>query len=87
MRTTHVTFKGREMSHTRTTYQNAFLRNGFFRACGCRAQGPPNAMGFSGNVNGTTKNPGFFYNRFCQCKFGPYMMLFQTRGMCDGLRT
>ena len=26
-------------------------------------------MGFSGSVNGTTKNPGFFYFGFCQCKW------------------
>ena len=29
----------------------------------------PNVMGFSGSVNGTTKNPGFFYFGFCQCKW------------------
>ena len=29
----------------------------------------PNVMGFSGNVNGTTKNPGFLDFGFCQCKW------------------
>ena len=29
----------------------------------------PNAMGFSGSVNGTTKNPGFLDFGFCQCKW------------------
>ena len=26
-------------------------------------------MGFSGSVNGTTKNPGFLDFGFCQCKW------------------
>ena len=30
---------------------------------------PPNVMGFSGSVNGTTKNPGFLDFGFCQCRF------------------
>ena len=29
----------------------------------------PNVMGFSGSVNGTTKNPGFLDFGFCQCKW------------------
>ena len=28
-----------------------------------------NVMGFSGSVNGTTKNPGFLDFGFCQCKW------------------
>ena len=28
-------------------------------------------MGFSGRVNGTTKNPGFLDFGFCQCTNGP----------------
>ena len=29
-------------------------------------------MGFSGSVNGTTKNPGFLDFGFCQCKWAYY---------------
>ena len=29
----------------------------------------PNVMGFSGSINGTTKNPGFLDFGFCQCKW------------------
>ena len=36
---------------------------------------PPNFMGFSGSVNGTTKNPGFLDFGFCQCKCGVVLQL------------
>ena len=53
----------------RTTYQNISMRFGFFRACAFRAKNPECYMGFSGSVNGTTKNPGFLDFGFCQCKW------------------
>ena len=31
-------------------------------------------MGFSGSVNGTTKNPGFLDFGFCQCKWAYYVL-------------
>ena len=55
----------------RTTYQNTSMRFGVFRACAFRAKNP-NVMGFSGSVNGTTKNPGFFFGfRFLPNVNGP----------------
>ena len=65
------TVKGREKSRMRTTYQNTSMRFRFFRACALifRAKMTPNVMGFSGSVNGTTKNPGFLDFGFCQCKW------------------
>ena len=62
------TVKGREKSRMRTTYQNTSMRFGFFRACAFRAKNPE-CYGFSGSVNGTTKNPGFLDFDFCQCKW------------------
>ena len=62
------TVKGREKSRMRTTYQNISMRFGFFRACAFRAKNPE-CYGFSGSVNGTTKNPGFLDFVFCQCKW------------------
>ena len=60
---------GREKSRMRTTYQNTSMRFRFFRACAFRAKNPKCYMGFSGSVNGTTKNPGFLDFGFCQCKW------------------
>ena len=34
-----------------------------------------NFMGFSGSVNGTTKNPGFLDFGFCQCKWAYFWFL------------
>ena len=62
------TVKGREKSRMRTTYQNTSMRFSFF-AHALFVPKTQNAMGFSGSVNGTTKNPGFFYFGFCQCKW------------------
>ena len=53
------TVKGREKSRMRTTYQNTSMRFGFF-AHALFVPKTPNAIGFSGSVNGTTKHPGFF---------------------------
>ena len=55
----------------RTTYQNTSMRFGFF-AHALFVPKTPNAMGFSGSVNGTTKNPGFLDFGFCQCKWAYY---------------
>ena len=57
------TVKGREKSLMRTTEIRVFSRMRF--SC----QKPRMFMGFSGSVNGTTKNPGFLDFGFCQCKW------------------
>ena len=41
----------------------------------------PNVMGFSGSVNGTTKNPGFLDFGFCQCKWAYGKILEQLLGI------
>ena len=62
--------KGREKSRMRTTYQpNQYEIRGFFSRMRSSCQNPRKVMGFSGSVNGTTQNPGFFYLGFCQCKW------------------
>ena len=58
----------------RTTCQNTSMRFGVFRACAFRAKNP-NVMGFSGSVNGTTKNPGFLDFGFANVN-GPIMNIF-----------
>ena len=60
------TVKGREKSRMRTTYQNTSMRFRVF-AHALFVPKNPNVMGFSGSVNGTTKNPGFLDFGFCQC--------------------
>ena len=62
------TVKGREKSRMRTTYQNTSMRFRFFRSCAFLAK-KRKVMGFSGSVNGTTKNPGFLDFGFSQCKW------------------
>ena len=62
------TVKGREKSRMRTTYQKNSMRFRFFRACPFLAK-KTKSYGFSGSVNGTTKNPGFLDFGFCQCKW------------------
>ena len=62
------TVKGREKSRMCTTYQNTNWDSGFF-AHALFVPKTPNVMGFSGSVNGTTKNPGFLDFGFCQCKW------------------
>ena len=62
------TVKGREKSRMRTTYQNTRQRFRFFSLHALFVPKTPNVMGFSGSVNGTTKNPGFLDFVFCQCK-------------------
>ena len=64
------TVKGRQKSRMRTTYQNKVWDSGIFaHALFFVPKDHLNVMGFSGSVNGTTKNPGFFYFGFCQCKW------------------
>ena len=41
----------------------------------------PNVMGFSGSVNGTTKNPGFLDFGFCQCKWA-YCGILEFPNLC-----
>ena len=62
------TVKGREKSRMRTTYKTSVWDSGFF-AHALFVPKTPNVMGFSGSVNGTTKNPGFLDFGFCQCKW------------------
>ena len=69
MRTTRVRSKvERSRSCACTTYQNTSMRFWFF-AHALFVPKTPNVMGFSGSVNGTTKNPGFGDFGFCQCKW------------------
>ena len=65
------TVKGREKSRMRTTYQNTstMYEIRVFSRMRFSCQAPPNVMGFSGSVNGTTKNPGFLDFGFCPCKW------------------
>ena len=63
------TVKGREKSRMRTTYQNTSLWDSGFFAHALFVPKTPNVMGFSGSVNGTTKNPGFLDFVFCQCNW------------------
>ena len=73
-----TTVEGSEKSRMRTTYQKNSMRFGFFRACAFLAK-TRNVMGFSGSVNGATKNPDtarktqvFLYLGLCQCKWALY---------------
>ena len=79
------TVKGREKSRMRTTYQNTRLvwDSGFF-AHALFVPKTPNVMGFSGSVNGTTKNPGFLDFGFCQCKWA--YRWFETLHICEWIR-
>ena len=69
------TVKGREKSRMRTTYQNTSMRFWGFFAHALFVPKTPNVMGFSGSVNGTTKNPGFLDFGFCQCKWASWLNL------------
>ena len=52
-----------------TTYQKKQYEIRVFFAHALFVPKNPNVMGFSGSVNGTTKNPGFLDFGFCQCKW------------------
>ena len=52
----------------RTTYQKTSMRFCFFWRMHFSCQNPK-SYGFSGSVNGATKNLGFVYFGFCQCKW------------------
>ena len=62
------TVKGRQKSRMRTTYQKTVWDSGFFAHALFLPQNRK-VLGFSGSVNGTTKNPGFLDFGFCQCKW------------------
>ena len=79
---------GRDLPETHTQYAALRSRAARSRACATRTQKtvwdsgffahalflpkPRKVMGFSGSVNGATKNPGFLYFGFCQCKWALY---------------
>ena len=67
MRTTRVRSKV-EKSRSAPLTKTQVWDSGFF-AHALFVPKTPNAMGFSGSVNGTTKNPGFLDFGFCQCKW------------------
>ena len=68
MRTTRVQSKVERSRACAPLTKTQVWDSGFF-AHALFVPKTPNAMGFSGSVNGTTKNPGFFYFGFCQCKW------------------
>ena len=63
--------KGREKSRMCTTCQKPVWDSGFF-AHALFLPKKRKVMGFSGSVNGRTKNPGFLDFGFCQCKWAYY---------------
>ena len=68
MRTTRVRSKV-ERSRACAPLTKTQDRDSVFFAHALFVPKTPNVMGFSGSVNGTTKNPGFLDFGFCQCKW------------------
>ena len=68
MRTTRVRSKV-ERSHACAPLTKTQVWDSGFFAHALFVPKTPNVMGFSGSVNGTTKNPGFLDFGFCQCKW------------------
>ena len=71
MRTTRVRVRSkveRSRACAPPCQKNPVWDSGFF-AHALFVPKTPNVMGFSGSVNGTTKNPGFLDFGFCQCKW------------------
>ena len=68
MRTTRVRSKVERSRACAPLTKTQVWDSGFF-AHALFVPKTPNAMGFSGSVNGTTKNPGFLDFGFCQCKW------------------
>ena len=68
MRTTRVRSKVERSRSCAPLTKTQVWDSGFF-AHALFVPKTPNVMGFSGSVNGTTKNPGFFNFGFCQCKW------------------
>ena len=63
------------------------MKFGFFHACAFLANPPPpKVMVFLCSVNGTSKNPGFFfllYFGFCQCKWALYINTRSSTQPCN----
>ena len=76
MRTTRVRSKVERSRSCAPLTKTQVWDSGFF-AHALFVPKTPNAMGFSGSVNGTTKNPGFLDFGFCQCKWAycPYILI------------
>ena len=68
MRTTRVRSKV-ERSHACAPLTKTQVWDSGFFAHALFVPKPPKVMGFSGSVNGTTKNPVFLDFGFCQCKW------------------
>ena len=68
MRTTRVRSKVERSRACAPLTKTQVWDSGFF-AHALFVPKTPNVMGFSGSVNGTTKNPGFLDFGFCQCKW------------------
>ena len=68
MRTTRVRSKVERSRACAPLTKTQVWDSGFF-AHALFVPKTPNIMGFSGSVNGTTKNPGFLDFGFCQCKW------------------
>ena len=68
MRTTRVRSKVERSRACAPLTKTSVWDSGFF-AHALFVPKTPNDMGFSGSVNGTTKNPGFLDFGFCQCKW------------------
>ena len=68
MRTTRVRSKVERSRACAPLTKTSVWDSGFF-AHALFMPKTPNVMGFSGSVNGTTKNPGFLDFGFCQCKW------------------
>ena len=68
MRTTRVRSKVERSRACAPLTKTQVWDSGFF-AHALFVPKTPNVMGFSGSVNGTTRNPGFLDLGFCQCKW------------------
>ena len=74
MRTTRVRSKVERSRACAPLTKTQVWDSGFF-AHALFVPKTPNVIGFSGSVNGTTKNPGFLDFGFCQCNWAlcPYI--------------
>ena len=75
MRTTRVRSKVERSRACAPLTKTQVWDSGFF-AHALFVPKTPNAMGFSGGVNDTTKNPGFLDFGFCQCKWAYCKLLY-----------
>ena len=83
MRTTRVRSKVERSRSCAPLTKTQVWDSGFF-AHALFVPKTPNVMGFSGSVNGTTKNPGFLDFGFCQCKWG-YGETFNLINILEGI--